>query len=90
MHHLPFAEASLSHKHRKKVGATGQPDESEAPEDSEADSSGSAGEEDQYQQDPPASAHSREEVCLVSSLHCMNLASLGPVCFTTVNISSYQ
>ncbi|CAL5222994.1 g5438 [Coccomyxa viridis] len=61
MHHLPFAEASLSHKHRKKVGAAGQPDGSEALEDSDAGSSSSADEEDQYQQEPPASAYSRDE-----------------------------
>ncbi len=65
MHHLPFAEASLGHKHRKRVGAAGQPDESGPPEDSgmAEDGETAAGEEDLYQRDPPASAHSREEVC---------------------------
>ena len=50
-HHLPFAEASLSHKHRKRVGSGGDLEDSAATGDSAA-----AEEGDLFVQKPPASA----------------------------------
>ena len=65
MHHLPFAEASLSHKHRKRVGTAGQPDEREAQDDSTGeDSASAAGEDFVFRQEPPALAYSQDEVHL--------------------------
>ena len=59
MHHLPFAEASLSHKHRKRVGAAGQSGDNAL---SEEDSQSAAEEDYLYQQQPPASADRQDEV----------------------------
>lgn len=60
MHHLPFAEASLGHKHRKKVGDAEQPDDSTPADDDSSiaeEESQSAAEQDLlYQQQPPALA----------------------------------
>ena len=50
-HHLPFAEASLSHKHRKRVGSEGDLEDSAA-----TDNSAAAEEGDLFVQKPPASA----------------------------------
>ena len=71
MHHLPFAEASLSHKHRKRVGTAGQSGDNAL---SEEDSQSAAEEDYLYQQQPPASADRQDEV---SSLLCSE--DLSPV-----------
>ncbi|CAK0770817.1 hypothetical protein CVIRNUC_003805 [Coccomyxa viridis] len=55
-HHLPFAEASLSHKHRKRVGSEGDVEDGAA-----ADDSAAAEEGDPFVQKPPASAEQVEE-----------------------------
>ena len=51
MHHLPFAEASLSHKHRKRMGSGAELEDGAA-----TDYSAAAAEGDLFVQKPPASA----------------------------------